>query len=288
MNPFVNQAIKALIYEVILSPKPGLVDAFDSGAHHDMDIYTFIDSSFSLQASFGKYYHAGFTHTGSEKELFHLIREVGKEAENIMLQATGHVNTHKGANFSFGVVLAAMGACHQANAYELETIIIYIKKMTMGLVQSELQDSSSTKTHGEKIFKRFGITGVRGEVENGFPLIFNYALPYLKSHSDVSLTERLLRTLLLIMSKNDDTNILSRGSMQDLLFIKEESTRLLNLPSPALWMGLEAFSVKCNALNLSPGGSADLLALTIFFGFYTKILSIEVDSEKSDTKKHIQ
>ena len=38
-------AVRALLYEVITTPKPGLVDRRNSGSHKDMDVFTFMDLS---------------------------------------------------------------------------------------------------------------------------------------------------------------------------------------------------------------------------------------------------
>lgn len=43
-------ALRALMTEVCITPKPGLVDRNNSGSHRDMDIFSFIDSGASLVA----------------------------------------------------------------------------------------------------------------------------------------------------------------------------------------------------------------------------------------------
>jgi triphosphoribosyl-dephospho-CoA synthase CitG len=271
MSIYVSQAIKSLIYEVTLAPKPGLVDSTNTGSHTDMDIFTFIDSSLALAPFFDSYYQTGYTHSSTEITLFASIRTIGIAAEKAMFLATNGVNTHKGANFSFGVILAAMGFCHQHKKYDLLDIIQCVKKMTTGLTKQELHNISSAKTHGEAIFQTYGFTGIRGEVENGFPIIINHALPYLTS-SNLPLQQRLLCTLLVIMSLNDDTNILSRGGIDDLYEVKKDAKRILELPLEQI----EAELIKLNdsyiSKNISPGGSADLLALTIFLAFYQQII----------------
>jgi len=267
MNMYVSQAIKSLIYEVTLAPKPGLVDSTNAGSHTDMDIFTFIDSSLALQPFFDSYYQTGYTHNSTEITLFTSIRTIGIAAEKAMFKATNGVNTHKGANFSFGVMLAAMGFCHQHKKHDLLDIIECVKKMTAGLTKQELYNIGSAKTHGETIFQTYGFTGIRGEVENGFPIIINHALPYLVA-SSLPLQERLLCTLLVIMSINDDTNILSRGGIDDLYEVKKDAKRILELPSKQIKTELSKLNDRYVSKNISPGGSADLLALTIFLAFY--------------------
>jgi len=269
VNQYIDDAIKALIYEVALSPKPGLVDAYDNGAHTDMDFFTFLDSAFALKPFFEQYYSAGQSCCDNPMQLFSNIRLIGIEAEKAMLEATHNVNTHKGANFSFGVVLAAMGANHQKNTYDLPAIINTIKEMTVQLTSELGKDSV---THGQRMYQNYGITGIRGEVASGFPIIINHALEFMKEKNELSLQTKLLKCLLIIMSKNDDTNILSRGDMEALAFTKQEAKRILSLNQSQLIEQLTKLNQVFIERNLSPGGSADLLALTIFFSFYLKLI----------------
>ena len=269
MKKYIDDAIKALIYEVALSPKPGLVDAFDNGAHTDMDFFTFLDSAFSLKPYFQDYYLAGQHCHDDPIQLFSNIRFIGIEAEKAMLKATNKINTHKGANFSFGVVLAAMGANHHQNIYELPAIINTVKQMTIHLTDELGKDDGS---HGQQIYREYGITGIRGEVAAGFPIVMNHALQSIEEASDLPLQNRLLKCLLIIMSENDDTNILSRGNMQELIFTKQEAKRILSLENTQLEKELRDLNQVFIRKNLSPGGSADLLALTIFFSLYLDLI----------------
>ena len=271
MDKYIHQVIKSLIYEVTLAPKPGLVDSSNNGSHSDMDIYTFIDSTLALEPFFRLYYQTGYKHHLDEKTLFSSIRTIGIEAEQAMFAATNGVNTHKGANFLFGVILAAMGFAHQNSNYDLTEIMNVVKRMTAGLTNNELINNTTAKTHGEAIYKTYGFTGIRGEVENGFPTIMEYALPYLISNP-LPLQERLLRTLLVIMSCNNDTNILARGNLEDLNYVKKEASRILTLPENELTYELEKLNNEFVTRNISPGGSADLLAVTSFLAFYQQIM----------------
>ena len=260
-------AVQSLLYEAVLTPKPGLVDAYDPGSHSDMDIFTFIDSSLALEDSFEAYYNMGRLHSMSAPELFQAIRYTGMDAEAAMFEATHKINTHKGANFSFGIVLAAMGACHRDGIYDLKDIRTYIMAMTQGLVARELENLDEYRTHGEQMYLKHNITGIRGEVESGFPIIFDLALPYYLKQDTLPQNERLLKTLLTMMVHNDDSNILKRGGFEGLEFAKAQSQIALNAPDviEAVHTLNKAFIEK----NLSPGGSADLLALTHFLAQYT-------------------
>lgn len=112
-----SYAETALYEEVALSPKPGLVDRFSNGAHRDMDFQTFLASIQSLRPFFKEYLYLGLTHRGQPSLLFNSLRETGKMAETAMLKATKGINTHKGANFSFAVLLGATGLHMQLNTH---------------------------------------------------------------------------------------------------------------------------------------------------------------------------
>lgn len=261
-NRIVLLALKALLMELSLHPKPGLVDPLDNGSHSDMDYLTFLDSCFALAPGFDRYFDAGLYHQGTAPQLFDMIRSIGIENEKAMFKATVDINTHKGANFLFGIVLAALAY------FELPDLLSLrqgIKDMTAGLVDRELRSLTEYKTHGEKIFERYRYTGIRGEAEAGLPCVFELALPILmEEESDFSY--RLKKALLALIAVNDDANMLKRGGMSGLEYGKE----LAGMPYEDIDSHLETMNSRFKERNLSPGGSADLLALTIFLYYYQK------------------
>lgn len=281
--PAAQFATRALMYEVTLHPKPGLVDPIDSGAHHDMNIYTFLDSVSALTPYFDSYYEAGLHHRGTYRELFDVLREIGIDAEKDMFKATNHVNTHKGANFSFSVILGATGYYFQKNPVEVydETdtanILQIVKKMTAHLIQEDLLKLTPNKklTNGEKLFIEKGRTGIRGEAAAGYPALNNLLLPYFRKNKDLDSKSLLLRGLLLLMSQIEDGNILHRGSEEDWLTIKEESAHILSQTDTLeeLEQALIAYNEILKARYLSPGGAADLLALGIYFGLLEELIT---------------
>ena len=165
-----GQAEKALLYEVALTPKPGLVDRNNSGAHSDMDFFTFLDSIVSLSPYLYQYVKLGMEHEGTAKELFHKVRSIGVHAEKAMLAATKNINTHKGANFSFAVLLGATGACIGRGLQppftqnDTQEVLSYARKMSRGLVTDDFADlaAKTSLTYGEKLYLSYGITGIRG------------------------------------------------------------------------------------------------------------------------------
>ena len=126
-------ACQALAFEVQLAPKPGLVDPWSNGAHQDMTPQTFAASIEALRPYFKGYVQLGQAHAGSPDQLFQALRQLGQEAEAAMLTATAGVNTHKGANFSFALLLGALGACQG----DLEASWPLIKAMTQQLVTQD-------------------------------------------------------------------------------------------------------------------------------------------------------
>lgn len=259
----VDLAIKSLIYEVSMHPKPGLVDPIDSGSHKDMDYYTFIDSCFALRDGFTNYFTCGREHDGNLKELFDKIRLVGMDNERAMFEATVNINTHKGANFLYGIVIAAIAYLDYPSLEKLQEAI---KEMTKGLVFRELTSLKEYHTHGEKVYRDYGMDGIRGEVERGVPNVFDVALPILKEDSDLEHSMKL--ALIKLIAINDDSNMLKRGGIEGLEFGKSLAKQSYTDLDDHLKMMNEKFIKR----NLSPGGSADLLALSIFLKMYDETI----------------
>lgn len=270
-------AQKALLYEVLLSPKPGLVDRFNSGSHKDMDIYTFIEAIQALTPYYSEYVQLGFHHSESPKELFEKARLLGVDAEIAMMKATNEVNTHKGANFTFALVLSAIGYLIKENQVSLpfeqedtESLFRYVAQMSEGLVSKDFKhlEHKERLSYGEKLYKNYGITGIRGVAESGYPVIPQIALPYLRTnikkypqHKE----EVFLHLLALIMSESEDTNLIHRGGVEAYQSVQSEAAEIYKKTTPLTIK--EAFSEYNQRLiqrHLSPGGSADLLALSLF------------------------
>lgn len=282
-------AQQSVLYEAILYPKPGLVDSLDRGAHLDMDIFTFMDSSSSLYEGFYHYAEAGITWEDTPGKLFEHIRPIGVELEKQMLRETKGINTHKGIIFSMGIFLAATGfflqnKMNQKNDFPIfteqdtENIFLIIKEITYNLVANDFKNLNNKErlTNGERLFLEYGFTGIRGEAEDGYPSIQKKALPLMRELSrGNSLTDCLLEILFTIMSSTEDSNVVHRGGLEALQFIKEQATEFMKNG------GLkQAYSIQkigeMNRLfiskNISPGGSADLLIITIFLGKLEKLL----------------
>jgi triphosphoribosyl-dephospho-CoA synthase len=136
--------------------------------------------------------------------------------------------------------------------------------MTQGLVERELQSCRQPVTAGERLFMAHGMTGARGEVQSGFLTLRRHVFPYWyqESHSG----RRSLNALLRLMAYNPDTNLVARGGLDGLHFVQDYARRLLITG----WKteDLQQMDRALIARNLSPGGSADLLAIaTVLMAF---------------------
>lgn len=273
-----SNAEKALLVEVMLTPKPGLVDCMNSGSHTDMTYFTFIESIKALVPFFKEYLNLGLNHQGDLELLFKKARQMGVKAEISMLQATEGVNTHKGANYSYATILAALGYylnqhpnLTQFTAQHSEAVLSLTEPMTYRFWQSEferLQHKVDQITNGERIYLEFGLTGIKGESMRGYPILRETVLPFarelLKNTNNHQYV--LSKTLLLLISQAEDTNIIHRGNYEIWLAVKAKAVELLAEINEDNYQDLiTQWDQELIEQNLSPGGSADLLSLVVFF-----------------------
>lgn len=262
----------SLMDEVGTTPKPGLVDRLDNGAHTDMCYDTFAVSTEAIVPYLGKMALLGYEWHSSLDQLFPAIRPIGIQAEQAMFQATGGVNTHKGLIFSLGILCAAAGFYYkQHRCFHGESILSLCGLLTEEWLERDFQsiDLQHPKTHGEKLFTVYGCKGIRGEVQGGFESVRRYSLPFIRSFSAACSDFNVIciQTLLTLMSHVDDTNILIRSNPETLSYVKLEASRLLSLGGATSKQGLlelSALNEDFIRRNISPGGCADLLAVTIF------------------------
>ncbi|PID88178.1 MAG: hypothetical protein CSB06_01690 [Bacteroidia bacterium] len=265
-----SYALRSLIYEVSLSPKPGLVDFYDSGIHRDMHFFTFIDSSAALSNSFMKFATLGCNYTKPLSEALPEIRKIGLRAEEIMFQTTGGINTQKGLIFLMGISLFSVAyVLKEQEPFTFSKFRKTVQTICTGLVKKELS-ANTAQTHGEKVFAKYGKRiggGARYEAESGFATIFDFAMPVLESQTDFLQNPQLLqqtlrKVLLTLMSENNDTNILFRSDLETLKQLKNKSLQAID--SEEKYQELTEF---CKKKKISPGGSADLLAISLFLYF---------------------
>ena len=260
-------ATQALQAELDTTPKPGLVDKDNNGAHRDMDYALMQRSIDTLHPYFVQLARLGFadtlpTHTA--------IRDIGIEAEKAMLSATNGVNTHKGALFSMG--LAVVAAAHEKNTDSLQT--------TIKALAASFPDTNGTHGSKAKLLSK-GTTAIKGALDNareGYEKLFAEWLPFYIERRKEHDAYTLHKTLLRIMCDLDDTNVIYRTDLATAEEVKQEARALLDSFSKAHTaedkekriaaelLALKDMDKRYTARNISPGGAADMLSLTIFIG----------------------
>ena len=259
-------ATRALLYEVAVTPKPGLVDRENNGSHRDMDIYTFMSSASALWPYFEKCVRIGReTAPRDAPETLQALRFHGMQAECDMRRATGNVNTHKGAIYSMGLLCGALGRLGRQVWKESRCVLNEIAEMTAGTVKKELGGISAeaARTAGQRFYALYGVSGVRGEAEKGFPAVLKHGLPVLEEGlaQGKSEDEAGSAALLAILANTNDTNMIARGGIERQRAATEALSSMLNGNPYPDWSTVEALDREYIRENLSPGGSADLLAL---------------------------
>lgn len=259
---------QAILLEVSTHPKPGLVTRLSNGAHKDMSVFTFMMSSAVLSKAFNDLQDIGQAHRGTLVELFCKLRSYGVGAEAELLRVTKGVNTQRGILFAGGIVSAVSGYAMNMGLSR-DALLPLIKEMAAGLVARELKNlDHAAMTAGEKLYYKYGITGIRGEVENGFPSVVNYGLPALEDAFDkgATINDALVHALISLMTVVEDSNVIWRTDYDTLLEVQRIAKNILSLGSVFTEKGRMAIAETERYFlqrRISPGGSADLLSVTI-------------------------
>lgn len=273
-NQISNCAMRALLYEVSATPKPGLVDRNNSGAHSDMDFFTFLDSSVSLAPWFQEFYCIGYRYSNLEPDfLFPKLRFAGRRAEEAMFAATGGVNTHKGAIFSIGLLCGAMGKMHigAGNTVAISSLLRLVAQLALeSTKKANQQPNVHIHTTGEQLYADYGILGAKGEAQAGFPNVSEVGLPTLWNNlqNSLSLNDAAVCTLIALIAQVEDTNLIHRSSIKEAHHCRNQAAELLpHLTSQSLVPQVEQLDREYIRRNLSPGGCADLLTLSLMLYF---------------------
>ncbi|MDY3903499.1 triphosphoribosyl-dephospho-CoA synthase [Peptoniphilus sp.] len=253
----------ALIYEVSLSPKPGLVTLLDTGAHVDMDYIDFLNSALVLHDYFKIAYELGEKSSGED---YDELRKFGIIYEKKMKDATHGANTHKGIIFSLGLMVYATAIEIKRKNFSYEKVISRVSYLNRGITR-ELNKKTAT-SHGEENYKKYGVKGIREEAEEGFSKAL-MGLKFLKeAEKSVNFDYALTGTLYYYMSFIEDSNIIKRGGLEGLKFLKESANYVLTnklYKTSCGMMEIEKINKEFKRRNLSPGGCADFLILTLYF-----------------------
>ncbi|MTJ84207.1 MAG: triphosphoribosyl-dephospho-CoA synthase CitG [Telmatospirillum sp.] len=274
-------AYRALLQEVTLTPKPGLVDRANTGAHDDMDLATFFASARAIAPWFGRFLTEGGRTAGDPAPLaLGALRRLGMACEQAMFAATGGVNTHKGSIFAFGLLCGAAGRL-LAGGRPFDRVILCreVEHLCEGLVARDLSGRAASATAGERLFHHHGMTGARGEAASGFATVRHHALPALFAARAAGAPPRmaLFQAFLTLLAVNPDTNLVARGGLPGLAHVQARARRLLDdggWAAPGFLKKMADFDQDLIARRLSPGGSADLLAVTWFLAYLPPVSSL--------------
>lgn len=247
-------AVAALIEELALFPKPGLVSPVDNGSHRDMDYALLRRSAESLRESFREI-------AAAQNPDFAKLVELGRQAERRMLAATGGINTHRGAIFALGLLTAAAADPKSPRRLLRE-------RWSQDLIQHSMA-GLQTNSHGSRVRQQNHATGARGEAAAGFPSIFDLALPRFREliASGQSREAASVEILFLLIARIEDTNLYHRGGSDGASFARQSAQEFLDsggVRAPEWKRRAVEIHHAFVAKNLSPGGAADLLAATFF------------------------
>ena len=264
LSGFVSRAaFEALSFEANVTPKPGLVDRNNTGAHSDMTLSMLLESAQAIAPYIGTCAQSGFdTRNASYERAFTHLKKIGLQAEEAMNKATGGVNTHKGAIFCFCLLAGAYGRC--VKPATAKTICHTASLLARAAITASLESASRLPvTHGDVAFQKAHLSGARGEAANGYPSILNTALPALEGACQMGCSENDagVYALLNLIANVDDTCIYSRGGSEGLAFSKFQASTALQGDFINEAKKIDSLFIK---KRLSPGGCADLLAAAMF------------------------
>jgi triphosphoribosyl-dephospho-CoA synthase len=255
-------AVKALIDEAELTPKPGLVDMRSAGCHDNMNIALMRASALSLHDCFASMGTNSFNRQ-PDRDLRESLALIGRLGEQRMLQVTNGVNTHRGAIWAIGLLIA--GAAIRGEGATAEQIA-----NTAGHI-ARFPDRNAPKkdTNGLRAMRMYGIQGARGEAMNGFPHVIRIGLTVLQEMRVRYVKDEMakLNALLAIMASLEDSCLLHRGGLGALIMTQQGAQRVLELggaDTEAGWRAYLELEANMHKLHASPGGSADLLAAVLF------------------------
>ena len=258
-----NLAVDALIDEADLSPKPALVDRRGSGAHDDLHLGLMHASALALWPAFQAMAGAALLAGRVDLPLREALGQHGREGEADMLRTTAGVNTHRGAIWALGLLVAAAALAPD----DLAPAAVAERAGALARLPDRL--APQPLSHGRVVQQRYGAGGARAEAQAGFPTVIQHGLPQLRASRLAGHGEQNARldALLAIMATLADTCVLYRAGPEGLAAMQQGAQAVLAAGGSATLAGrrrLHALDQQLLALNASPGGAADLLAACLF------------------------
>ena len=254
-------AQRALHLELQCYPKPGLVSPWDSGSHTDMDASAFLRSIAALTD-----YFPAIASAGAESAPFSPLQDLGRAAEQRMLQATSGANTHRGAVFHLGLLAAAAGLL---NATGVSFSGLALGQCVHERWGSDIEREKNPGSHGHCTWQRHGVKGARHEAAAGFPHVFDIGLPALRASlaRGADFPRAMVQCFFALMAEVEDTNLLYRGGIPGMTWAQSAARDFLangGIFQPSWFARAVDVHRAMVARRLSPGGSADMLAAVLF------------------------
>jgi triphosphoribosyl-dephospho-CoA synthase len=263
-----DQAVLALLHELAVWPKPGLVSHVDSGSHTDMDAAMVQASAVSLRPFFGELARAG--QDGADMGR---LRTIGLRAEAAMLAVTGGINTHRGAIFGLGLLCAAAGEVAEISADGAAVAPARLGDVVMRRWAAEIgRGPIPLFSHGAAALRRYGTGGARAEAAGGFRSVYEVGWPALREGRSLQPDDpdaARVQACFALIAAVSDTNLLHRGGADGLRYAAEAASLFLSqggVGGPDWRRRAAVVHAAFVARRLSPGGCADLLAMTLFVG----------------------
>jgi triphosphoribosyl-dephospho-CoA synthase len=253
-------ATRCLHEEIDTHPKPGMVSHIDNGSHADMDA-ALLHRSAEVLTPFWRDLAAAAA-VGHE---IHALRRIGMAAEQTMFAATAGVNTHRGAIFGLGLLVAA-AALRQSQRIRAPLGRIVASRWGVAILRGPLLLHS----HGSSVARRYGVGGARAEAARGFPSVYEIGIPALIEGSRFAPGDSeavRVHACMALIARVDDTNVLFRGGQEGLAFAQRAAAEFLAAGGVGRvdWReSAEGVHRQFVERRLSPGGCADLLAMTLF------------------------
>ena len=232
---------ESMLKELNLHPKFGLVTPYTNGSHKDMDYNLMITAKNAILDDLVKMFMLGYEQDLPLDKLFKKARCIGIKADKHMFKATSNINAYQGLIFNLGLVLVNLGKQLKDNL-SINEVYKNIKEMS-------------------KSFIKEGNFGARKQAAEGYKIIQT-----LLNNNDLS-KMNTLDILIYFINNLDDTVLLRRCNDQELLRNIKEEFKTLDSSKKLL---INQINEKCINNNLSFGGCADLLVVSLFIDSFTK------------------
>jgi len=258
--------VLALLHELAAWPKPGLVSYVDTGSHTDMDAAMLQASAEALRPFF-----AELARAGQDEADMGRLRTIGLRAEAAMLAVTGGVNTHRGAIFGLGLLCAAAGEVAEISAEGAAVAPVRLGAVVRRRWAAEIERGPIPLfSHGAAALRRYGAGGARAEAAGGFRSVYEVGWPALRQGRSLQPDDpdaALVQACFALIAAICDTNLLHRGGADGMRYASEAASSFLSQGGVGIpdWRArAAAVHAAFVARHLSPGGCADLLAMTLF------------------------